>query len=172
MLFRSLAEAMRLVKPRYPGLRLTLLGEFGAQNRTAIGADELAGWVAEGLVTHAGRTDDVRPHIAAADAVILPSYREGMPKALLEAAAMGRPLLAADVPGCREIVRDGVNGLLFEVRSAQAIAEALGRFLAAGPAQWQKWGEEARAIAEREYDERLVVAAYAQQVIALTGKAA
>ncbi|WP_029942232.1 glycosyltransferase family 4 protein [Sphingomonas astaxanthinifaciens] len=169
---RELAEAMRLLKPRHPGLRLTLLGELGAQNRTAIGADELAAWVAEGLVTHAGRTDDVRPHIAAADAVILPSYREGMPKALLEAAAMGRPLLAADVPGCREIVRDGMNGLLFEVRSATSIAEAVERFLAAGPAQWQQWGREARVIAEREYDERLVVAAYARQVIALTGKAA
>ncbi len=82
--------------------------------------DELDGWVREGLLTHAGHTKDVRPFIAAADAVILPSYREGMPRALLEAAAMARPLLAADVPGCREIVRDGVNGLLFEVRSPQA----------------------------------------------------
>ncbi|GAA4040338.1 glycosyltransferase family 4 protein [Sphingomonas rosea] len=167
---RELAEAMRLLRPRHPGLKVTLLGELGAINRTAITAGELDGWVAEGLVTHAGRTDDVRPFIAAADAVILPSYREGMPKALLEAAAMGRPLLAADVPGCREIVRKGENGLLFEVRSAAALAEAIERFVAAPPIERQRWGRASRAIAEREYDERIVVDAYREAVIALTGK--
>ena len=167
---RELAGAMRLLKPRYPKLSLTLLGDLGAANRTAILQDELDGWVRDGLLAHAGRSDDVRPHLAAADAVVLPSYREGMPKALLEAAAMARPLLASDAPGCREIVRDGENGLLFEARSEQALADAIARFIEAGPDQRRAWAKASRRIAEREYDERLVVDAYREAVIALTGK--
>jgi glycosyltransferase involved in cell wall biosynthesis len=149
---------------------LTLVGELGVANRTAISQQELDDWVAEGLLTHAGRTDDVRPFISAADAVILPSYREGMPRALLEAAAMARPLLASDVPGCREIARDQQNGLLFEARSEQAIADAIERFIAAGSATRRDWARTSRAIAVREYDERLVIEAYRSAVIALTGK--
>jgi glycosyltransferase involved in cell wall biosynthesis len=161
---------MRLLKPLHPGLSLTLVGELGAANRTAISREELDGWVAEGLLSHAGRTDDVRPFIAAADAVVLPSYREGMPRALLEAAAMARPLLASDVPGCREIARDGVNGLLFEARSEQAIADAVERFIAAEGAKRLEWARASRDIAESEYDERLVIDAYRAAVIALTAK--
>lgn len=167
---RELAGAMRQLKPRYPNLSLTLVGELGAANRTAVSREEVDGWVGEGLLTHPGRTDDVRPFIAAADAVILPSYREGMPRALLEAAAMSRPLLASDVPGCREIVRDGDNGMLFEVRSENALAAAIERFVTAGPDQRRAWALRSREIAEREYDERLVIEAYRNAVIALTGK--
>jgi glycosyltransferase involved in cell wall biosynthesis len=161
---------MRRIKPKHPGLSLTLVGELGAANRTAIAREEVDGWVAEGLLDHAGRTDDVRPFLAAADAVILPSYREGMPRALLEAAAMARPLLASDVPGCREIARDGENGLLFEVRSEEAIAEAIERFILANPERRLEWARRSREIAEQEYDERLVIDAYRSAVIALTGK--
>lgn len=166
---RELAGAMRLLKPRYPELSLILVGELGAANRTAISQQEVDGWVAEGLLTHAGHADDVRPFMTAADAVILPSYREGMPRALLEAAAMARPLLASDVPGCREIVRDGENGLLFQVRSAQSAADAIERFIAAGPAQRRTWAIRSRAIAEQEYDERYVIEAYRSAIIALLG---
>jgi glycosyltransferase involved in cell wall biosynthesis len=122
------------------------------------------------LLSHTGRTDDVRPFLRAADAVILPSYREGMPRALLEAAAMARPLLAADVPGCREIVRTGENGLLFELRSATSLAAAIERLIKAGPAQRREWARNARRVAEQEYDERLVIEADAAAVIALSGK--
>lgn len=167
---RELAEAMRLLKPRYPKLSLTLLGDLAVANRTAIAQREVDGWIGEGLLRHAGHAADVRPFMAKADAVILPSYREGMPRALLEAAAMARPLLASDVPGCREIVRDGENGLLFEVRSAQAMADAIERFMAAGADRRRAWATKSRQVAEREYDERLVVAAYRRAVIALTGK--
>jgi glycosyltransferase involved in cell wall biosynthesis len=108
--------------------------------------------------------------MAGADAVVLPSYREGMPRALLEAAAMARPLLASDVPGCREIVRDGENGLLFEARSEEALAEAIERFIKSGPDQRRGWASKSRAIAEQEYDERIVIEAYRSAVIALTAK--
>lgn len=167
---RELAGAMRLLKPRFPELSLTLVGELGAANRTAISAGEVKEWERDGLLTHAGRTDDVRPFLRKADAVILPSYREGMPRALLEAAAMARPLLASDVPGCREIVRDGENGLLFEVRSARSMAEAIERFVTASPEQRRAWGNRSREIAERDYDERHVIDAYRRAIIALTAE--
>ena len=77
------------------------------------------------LVEYLGTADDVRPHIAAATAVVLPSYREGLPRSLLEAAAMARPLIAADVPGCRDVVDDGVNGFLCKVRDPVSLADAM-----------------------------------------------
>lgn len=167
---RELAEAMRLVRSRRPGVRLTLLGELGAANRTAVSAKEVAGWEKEGLLRHVGKTDDVRPFIAASDAVVLPSYREGMPRSLLEAAAMGRPLLASDVPGCRDLVRHGENGLLFPVRSAEGLAQAIEQFADTPPVQRRTWGAAARKLAEDRYDETLVTETYLSAVIALTGK--
>lgn len=166
---RELAEAMRLVRQRRPGVRLTLLGELGAANRSAISAAEVAGWEAEGLLTHAGRTD-VRPFLAAADAVVLPSYREGMPRSLLEAAASGRPMLASDVPGCRELVRHEENGLLFAVRSPESLAEAIERFADLSLGERSRWGAAARRLAEQRYDEQLVIDAYREAVIALIAK--
>lgn len=168
---RELAEAMRMLKPRYPRLSLTMVGALGAANRTAVTKAELAGWEDEGLLQHAGETDDVRPFLQKADAVVLPSYREGMPRALLEGAATGRPLLAANVPGCRELVRDGENGLLFEARSADSLAEAIERFLLMPPGERQRLGATARRLAERDYDEAIVVDAYREAVIALSAKA-
>lgn len=168
---RELAEAMRLLRPRQPQLKLTLIGESGAANRTAIGAEEIKGWEREGLLRHAGQTDDVRPYIAAADAVVLPSYREGMPKALLEGAAMGRPLLAADVPGCRQICRHGSNGLLFEARSAEGLAAAIDRFVGTPAERRRAWGDESRRIIEAEFDEKLVVQAYRDALVAIMNKA-
>jgi glycosyltransferase involved in cell wall biosynthesis len=168
---RELVAAMRQVRPSLPKVRLTLLGDLGAANRTAISAAEVAGWEAEGLCRHAGRTEDVRPFIAAADAVVLPSYREGMPRALLEAAAMGRPLLASDVPGCRELVSHEENGLLFEVRSAASLAAAIQRFAATPLVARRRWGGAARRVAEERFDQRYVAEAYRQALIALTDSA-
>jgi glycosyltransferase involved in cell wall biosynthesis len=167
---RELAEAMRKVRQRLPLVELTLVGELGALNRTAITAAEVESWEADGLLRHAGRAQDVRPFLAAADAVVLPSYREGMPRSLLEAAAVGRPLLAADVPGCRELVAHGKNGFLFEARSADSLAEAIQRFAAMPFAERQALGRAARQIAEQRFDERHVTDTYLQSVIALTGK--
>lgn len=168
---RELAEAMRLVRSSNPTVRLTLVGEAGAANHSAISPGEVAGWEREGLLRHARRTDDVRPFLAAADAVVLPSYREGMPRALLEAAASGRPLLASDVPGCRELVAHEANGLLFEVRSASSLAEAILRYADTSLPTRRAWGAAARRLAEEKYDERLVHEAYLRSVIALTEKA-
>ncbi len=157
---REFVEAAQRTKARFPGARFQLLGGLDPGNRSAIGKDELDRWVAEHAIEYLGPTHDVRPHIAEASAVVLPSYREGLPRSLLEGGAMARPLIATDVPGCREIVKDGVTGLLCEVRSASSLAGAMARFIEMGVDQRQALGDAARAKVVSEYDERAVIDAY------------
>jgi glycosyltransferase involved in cell wall biosynthesis len=157
---REFVDAAQLTKARYPGTRFQVLGGLDPGNRTAIRKDELDRWIADGSIEHLGPTDDVRPHIATASAIVLPSYREGLPRSLLEGGAMARPLIATDVPGCREIVKDGVTGLLCQVRSASSLAGAMARFAEMGVDQRQSLGDAARAKVEAEYDERVVIDAY------------
>lgn len=163
---RELAEAMRRVRQQRPSVSLTLLGGVGTANRSAITHSEVSGWMAEGLLRHVSHADDVRPFLADADAVVLPSYREGMPRSLLEAAATGRPLLAADVPGCRELVTHGENGLLFEARSAESLAVAIVQFADTPMAERRRWGAAARRLAETRFDERHVSRAYLDLLVA------
>ena len=125
---REYVEAARMLRERLPGARFQLLGPIDDGNRTAIRGEELDRWVSEGAIDYLGSTDDVRPHLANASAIVLPSYREGLPRALLEGAAMARPLIATDVPGCREVVEDGVNGFLCAVQDARSLADAMAKF--------------------------------------------
>ncbi len=111
-------DAARMLKRVGIDARFQLLGFLDAQNRTAVPRALVEQWVSEGVIEYLGPQDDVRPFIAAADCVVLPSYREGTPRTLLEAAAMAKPLIATNVPGCREVVEDGVNGLLCEAADA------------------------------------------------------
>jgi glycosyltransferase involved in cell wall biosynthesis len=153
-------DAARMVKARRPRARFQLLGAVGSENRSAIDRPMVDAWVAEGLVEYLGTTADVRPEIAAASCVVLPSYREGAPRTLIEASAMARPLIATDVPGCRAVVDRDVSGFLCEVRSAESLALAMQRFLDLSPEAQQAMGAAGRAKMEREYDQALVVDAY------------
>ena len=157
---REFVEAAAIVRARHPEARFQLLGGLDPGNRTAIGEEEVRQWGREGIVEYLGPTDDVRPYIARASAVVLPSYREGLPRSLLESAAMGRPLIATDVPGCREIVKDGQTGLLCQVRSASSLAAAMARFGEMGVDQREALGKAARAKVEAEFSERAVIDAY------------
>ena len=159
-------EAARLVKARHPAARFQLLGFLDVENRTAISRDDIDRWAAEGLIDYLGEAEDVRPHLAAADCIVLPSYREGMPRVLLEGAAMARPLIATDVPGCRTLVRDGENGLLCAVRDAQSLADAMLRMIAMPAAKRDALAATGRRIVEQEYDEKIVAARYLAAVTA------
>lgn len=161
---REYAEAARLVRAQRPETRFELLGFLDVANRTAVGREDVARWVEEGTIDYLGQSDDVRPHLARADCVVLPSYREGLPRTLLEAAAMGKPLIATDVPGCRHVVEAGVNGYLCTVRDAQSLAEAMLRMLDLAPDARRAMGAAARRKAEEEYDERRVIALYLEAI--------
>lgn len=153
-------EAARSLRPEYADARFQLLGPLDEGNRTAIRRPELESWLAEGIVEHLGATDDVHPFIAAATAVVLPSYREGLPRSLLEAAAMERPLIASDVPGCRDVVEDGVNGFLCPARDSGALAEAMRRLLHLPRARQLAMGEAGRRRVQERFSEAFVVRAY------------
>jgi glycosyltransferase involved in cell wall biosynthesis len=168
---REFVEAARLVKKDFPGSRFQLLGFAGAANRTAISADELNSWQTEGVVEYLGSCEDVRPYLAAADAVVLPSYREGLPRSLLEAAAMGRPLIGSDVPGNREIVIDGVNGFLCKVRSGSSLAAACQRFMLSPSTERARMGQASRRLVEEQFSEETVIVSYLEALSAINRSA-
>jgi glycosyltransferase involved in cell wall biosynthesis len=137
-----------------------LLGFKDAQNPNAVSEEQLASWQEKGWVTYWGSSNDVRGPISMADCVVLPSYREGTPRSLLEAAAMGRPLVATDVPGCREAVQHGVNGLLCRSRDDQDLADQMQAILQMAPEKLAQMGQASRRLVEERFDEKLVIDAY------------
>ena len=162
-------EAARIVRAEHTQAEFHLLGFLDAENRTAIPRPQVEAWEREGVVRYLGSASDVRPYLAGATAVVLPSYREGMPRSLLEAAAMGKPLIATDVPGCTEIARAGENAILCRVRDARSLADAMLAMLALSPAERARMGARSRAIAEREFDVSVVEARYLEAIARATG---
>lgn len=126
---REYCEAARMVKNAHPEVRFMLAGPIDP-NPAGITESELARWLSSGTIDYLGKLNDVRPAIAACHVYVLPSYREGTPRTVLEAMGMRRAVITTDVPGCRETVRPGINGFLVPVKDSTALAEAILRFLA------------------------------------------
>lgn len=150
---REFAEAAASLKVSFPEARFQLIGPFD-EGPDSISRSELESWEAAGL-EYLGSVEDVRPAIAAARIYVLPSYREGTPRSVLEAMAMGRPVITTDVPGCRETVEDEVTGLLVPKNDAASLAAAIARLLAA-PALAARMGEAGFRRASQKYDVRKV----------------
>jgi glycosyltransferase involved in cell wall biosynthesis len=141
-------EAARALRPRFPLARFVLVGSADTQNPAGIPRDTLARWQEEGVVEWWGHRKDMPQVLAQAHLVVLPSYREGLPLALAEAASCGRACVTADVPGCREVVRHGSTGWLVPVRDASALASAIAEALDA-PDELARRGQAGRALAEQ-----------------------
>lgn len=149
--------AARQLKVRGVSGRFALVGAPDKENPTSISLKQLADWQNEGVVEYWGHRDDMAEVLSLAHIVCLPSYREGLPKALLEAAACGRPIVATDATGCREIVRDGENGLLVPLRNSQALADAIERLLNDASLR-HRFGQRSRKIIEAEFSLEQIVA--------------
>lgn len=147
---REYAQAARKVKAQYPDSIFRLVGWID-DNPDAIGQLELDEWVSSGTVEFLGKLADVRPAIADCNVYVLPSYREGTPRTVLEAMAMGRPVITTDAPGCRETVTDGDNGFLVSVMAVDELAAAMVRFIES-PELVASMGERSRLVAEQKYD--------------------
>ncbi len=154
------AEAARQLRQRGVPARFQLLGARDPQHRRGIPDATVDAWVDEELIDYLGTTDDVRPFMAQADAVVLPSYREGLPRTLLEAASMEKPLVTTDTPGCRHVVTDGHNGLLCRARDAADLAEAMHRLQQMTPAERQRMGQRGRALVTQRFSEEYVINQY------------
>ena len=149
-------EAARILQAEARKVRFILAGTPDPGNPAAIPEELLRHWAASGPVEWLGHVDDMPALYAAADIVVLPSYREGLPKSLIEAAACARPLITTDVPGCREVVSHEVEGLLVPVRDAKALARAIAR-LCDDPALSRRLGLAARDKALAQFDERIII---------------
>lgn len=164
-------QAARSMRASHPGARFQLLGFLDVANPSAISRSQMDQWVAEGVVEYLGQTDDVRPHLVQADCVVLPSYREGVPRTLLEAAATSRPVITTDAPGCRDTVIDGESGYLCRPGDAADLTDKLLRFAALAPVQREAMGRKARAFVAQNFDERVVIDRYLSVVNAIGHKA-
>lgn len=153
-------DAARRVRAQRPEVRFQLLGPVDTINPTAIAKTQLDAWCAEGVIEYLGVVRDVRSCIAGADAVVLPSYREGTSRSLLEAAAIARPIIATDVPGCREVVINGESGLLCRPRDTEDLARSLLRFVDMPVEQRLRMGQRGRELIESHFDERRVIERY------------
>lgn len=147
---KEFVEAARQIKTRGIVARFVLVGDTDPHNPSAIPNDQLTAWQEEGVIEWWGRRDDMPAVLAQAHIVCLPSYREGLPKVLLEAASCGRPIVATDTPGCREVVRNGENGLLVPVRSTVELADAIQNMIE-NPELRQKMGARGREIVVSEF---------------------
>ncbi len=155
-------EAARIIRNKYPSVRFQLLGFLDVINKTAVTRAQMDAWVEEGVVEYLGVTDDVKPYLIAADSVVLPSYREGVPRSLLEAAAIGRPIVTTDAVGCRDAVEDGANGFLCRVADAGDLADKMIKMIDLGNADRAKMARAGRRKMELEYDEKFVITSYLQ----------
>jgi len=147
---REYVDAAQRIRAKCPDVRFGLAGWID-ENPDAISQSELSDWVAGGDIEYLGKLDDVRPALTECSVYVLPSYREGTPRTVLEAMAVGRPVITTDAPGCRETVIDGRNGFLVPVKSVDALVAAMERFIE-DPGLAQRMGQESRKIAKSKYD--------------------
>ena len=147
---REYAQAAEIIKNKYPHVEFNLVGWID-ENPSAITQQELDQWIANKTVKYWGKLTDVRSAIAESSVYVLPSYREGTPRTVLEAMAMGRAIITTDAPGCRETVIDGDNGFLVEVKSVESLVEAMQKFINQ-PELIEKMGNRSREIALHKYD--------------------
>jgi glycosyltransferase involved in cell wall biosynthesis len=157
-------EAARLLKRRHSDARFQILGFLDVPNRTAIGRVLLQQWIDEGVIDYLGTAEDVRPAIASADCIVLPSYREGLSRVLLEAAAMARPAIATDVPGCRDTIVDGRTGFLCRPRDSLDLANKMEAMLLLSSNDRQAMGCAGRLHIEANFHEKTVIDGYRQAI--------
>lgn len=154
-------EAARRIKKVYPKCRFQVLGFLGMENPAAVPAEMVQRWVDEGVIEYLGEVRNVLPIIRDADCVVLPSYyREGVPRSLLEAASVGKPLISTDSPGCRDAIEDGVTGFLVRPKDIDDLAAKLEMFIKLEFAEKIEMGAAGRKKMEREFDEKIVITRY------------
>jgi len=158
-------EAAKILRREGINAQWCLLGFLDVQNPAAISREQVDKWVAKEVVKYLGVSDDVRSEILASDCVVLPSYyREGVPRTLLESAALGRPIITTNTVGCREVVDDGVNGFLCHPRDVLDLVKQMRRMIELTPSERSGMGCEGRKKVERQFDEQIVIAKYLKAI--------
>jgi len=159
--------AARDLKARYQHVQFQMVGPAGGDSPSAISRDQVDAWVKEGVVEYMGMVPDIRPMIGAANCVVLPSYREGIPRALLEAAAMARPVVATAVPGCIDVVENGATGLLCRERDPRDLAAKMEAMVLRDREGMRQMGAAGRAKMQSDFDEKFIIEHYRNVIHAL-----
>jgi len=153
-------DAIKLLKLKGIDARFQLLGQVDTKHPRGISKELVEQWIEQGVVDYLGTVDDVRPFINNSDCVVLPSYREGTPRSLLEAASSGKPIITTDVAGCNNVVEHGVNGFLCESKNAQDLADKMEKMITQDKDSLKNMSEASRRIAETRFNEKIVINKY------------
>jgi glycosyltransferase involved in cell wall biosynthesis len=157
-------EAIKKLKRQGIKARFQILGAIDEEHRRGIRADIIDSWIQDGLIEYLGRVPDVRNYIKNADCIVLPSYREGTPRTLLEAAGMARPIVTTNVAGCNNVVKDNYNGFLCDLKDVDDLANKMEKMLSLSFEERQEFGNKGRELVERSYDEYVVINKYQELV--------
>ncbi len=160
-------EAVKKLRLLGMDAKFQILGAKDPEHQRGIKEKLIEKWISEGTIEYLGTTDDVRQFIEKADCIVLPSYREGAPRTLLEAASSAKPIVATDVPGCHHVVTDKFNGLLCKIKDADDLAEKMGTMASMSDQQLQELGYNGRKKMENEYNENVVIDKYIQAMTTL-----
>lgn len=153
-------DAAKTLKQKYSNTNFLLIGKPDFESGLGVKRSDLKAWIHEEIVEYHGFTDNMKSYYSMADCVVLPSYREGTSKTLLEALAMGKPIITTDTPGCRETVVENENGFLCKVKDPSSLLDAMERFMALEPQKRLTMGKYSRTKAELEFDEKFVINKY------------
>ncbi len=156
---RELVEAARQIKSLHKDTEFWIVGELDTENPATVDKDELVKWVDEDVVNYHGFIKDVRDVIAKSDCIVLPSYREGLPRINIEAMAMAKPVITTDVAGCRETVEDGVNGYLVPTKSPESLARAMEKMIQLTADERMQMGLKGREMAVNIFDDKIIATA-------------
>lgn len=157
---REYVAAAKIILAKYSHVKFYLLGFLDVKNPSAVSRDDLDKWVAEGVVEYLGVSDAVEDVMIKSDCIVLPSYREGTPKSLLEACALGRPIITTDTIGCKDVVSDRVSGFLCQPRDYVDLANKMEQFILMPYQKRLVMGYEGRLKIERDFDEQIVINKY------------
>lgn len=151
-------EAARIIHRQYPETVFNLLGGF--YSATDITPTTIKKWETEGTIRYLGETNNVIPYLADADCIVLPSYREGVPRSLMEAAAMEKPIITTDMVGCREVVKDNINGYLCKVKDTKSLSLCMNKMLNLSEQERTAMGQRGRQLIVEQFDERIIIDIY------------
>lgn len=153
-------EAAKILKKKYPHTEFEILGSLDAANPSAVPRDKMDAWEQDGIIRYLGETKNVLPFLSHSSCVVLPSYREGISRVLLEACAMEKPVVATNVTGCRDIISDGVSGFLCEVRNSESLAESMEKIILLPKEKLDEMGQAGRKIIMEKFEEKIVIQEY------------
>lgn len=157
-------EAARIVQKKYPNAQFQLLGACGVDNPSAVSNAQIKKWKKEKVIEYLGTTSDVRSNIAKADCIVLPSYREGIPRTLLEAAAMEKPIISTKTAGCKEVVQHNVTGYLCTPKNPKSLAKFCTKFIKLSSVERARMGSISRTYIIKRFDEKHIISKYTSTI--------